>query len=90
MPSFDLLVWLCIFFLVEMQVTDWTLVSQLHFQSCVSIVRSWYVSGKHYQRTSNAWLRLQDKNAKQGITELELDAQDGGLPVEEGRRVFFR
>lgn len=36
----------------------------LYFQSDLTLIRSWYVSGTHYSRTLEHWLKLQDKNAK--------------------------
>ena len=64
--------------------------SQLYFQDDLSLVKSWYVSGQHYQQTSEHWLQRQDANAKAGLAELEKDAVAKGLSKEEGRKAFFR
>jgi len=62
----------------------------LHFQSDVTLLESWWVNGRHYGQTSEAWLKLQDKNAKNAIKELEEDAKSKGLDKEEGRKAFYR
>lgn len=63
---------------------------QLYFQDDLTLVRSWYVNGKHYGRTSEDWLKIQDSNKKSGLAELEADAVAKGLSKEEGRKAFFR
>jgi cyclopropane-fatty-acyl-phospholipid synthase len=35
----------------------------LHFQDALVLERQWRVSGTHYERTANAWLGNQDRNA---------------------------
>ncbi|OSD06740.1 S-adenosyl-L-methionine-dependent methyltransferase [Trametes coccinea BRFM310] len=62
----------------------------LYFQDDLTHIRSEYISGKHYARTSEDWLRRQDANAKQGLAELEKDAVAKGLDKNEGRKAFYR
>ncbi|RDX47884.1 S-adenosyl-L-methionine-dependent methyltransferase [Lentinus brumalis] len=62
----------------------------LYFQDDLTHVRSWYVSGKHYSRTCEDWLKIQDANAELGLAELEKDAVAKGLDKEEGRKAFYR
>jgi hypothetical protein len=62
----------------------------LHFQSDITLINSWWLDGKHYARTLEAWLQLQDRHAKQGLAELERDADSKGMGKEEGRKVFYR
>ena len=88
MPSHDLLVrprFVCSGLLLIL-----TSMSQLYFQDDLSLVKSWYVSGQHFQQTSEHWLQRQDANAKAGLAELEKDAVAKGLSKEEGRKAFFR
>ncbi|KAG8939958.1 hypothetical protein FRC03_005879, partial [Tulasnella sp. 419] len=61
-----------------------------YFQSDLTLVRSWWINGKHYARTCEDWLKLQDSHAKEGIEELERDAEAKGLAKGEGRKTFFR
>jgi len=61
-----------------------------YFQEDLSLVRSWYLNGRHYAQTSEHWLQEQDKNAKAGLAELERDAEARGLSKEEGRKTFYR
>ncbi|KAG0700841.1 S-adenosyl-L-methionine-dependent methyltransferase [Suillus ampliporus] len=61
-----------------------------YFQSDLTLVRSWYINGRHYSRTLEAWLEKQDRNARAGIKELEEDAVSKGLDKEEGRKAFYR
>ncbi|KAN0091346.1 S-adenosyl-L-methionine-dependent methyltransferase [Tylopilus felleus] len=61
-----------------------------YFQSDMTLINSWYLSGQHYSRTLEDWLRRQDRNAQQGISELEKDALSKGLSAEEGRKMFNR
>lgn len=56
----------------------------------MTLINSWYLSGQHYSRTLEDWLRRQDRNAQQGISELEKDALSKGLSAEEGRKMFNR
>ncbi|KAH8119005.1 S-adenosyl-L-methionine-dependent methyltransferase, partial [Phellopilus nigrolimitatus] len=62
----------------------------LYFQSDVTLVRSWFLNGRHYARTLEDWLLLQDRNAKEGLAELTRDAEASGLPGVEGRKAFYR
>jgi len=38
-----------------------------YFQRDLSLERSWWLSGKHYAQTLEAWLKLQDKHAKRWL-----------------------
>jgi len=62
----------------------------LYFQSDVTLLRSWYIPGTHYSRTAEDWLKTQDKNAKQGLKELQEDAVAKGKKAEEGLAAFYR
>ncbi|KAL5523586.1 hypothetical protein ACEPAG_7759 [Sanghuangporus baumii] len=62
----------------------------LYFQSDVTLVKTWFLNGKHYSRTLEAWLRLQDAHCKEGLAELEQDAKAKGLDPVEGRKAFYR
>lgn len=61
-----------------------------YFQDDVTLMRSWYISGQHYSRTCEDWLRIQDKNRREGLKELEHDAITKGRPAEEGTKAFYR
>ncbi len=43
----------------------------LYFQKDLEIVKHWHVSGKHYQKTSEAWLSNMDKHKKEILPILE-------------------
>lgn len=62
----------------------------LYFQSDLTLVKSWYLDGRHYSHTLQDWLKRQDKNAAAGLAELENDAVAKGLAKEEGRKAFYR
>ncbi|KIP11559.1 hypothetical protein PHLGIDRAFT_21522 [Phlebiopsis gigantea 11061_1 CR5-6] len=62
----------------------------LYFQDDLSLVRSWYINGKHYSQTCEDWLKRQDRNITTGIAELEKDAQAQGREGEHGRQMFYR
>ncbi|GJE97731.1 SAM-dependent methyltransferase [Phanerochaete sordida] len=62
----------------------------LYFQDDLSIVRSWWLNGRHYSRTLEDWLKRQDRNATLGLAELENDAERQGLGREHGRKTFYR
>ncbi|KII92175.1 hypothetical protein PLICRDRAFT_36965 [Plicaturopsis crispa FD-325 SS-3] len=62
----------------------------LYFQSDLTLIRSWYLDGRHYSRTLEDWLKRQDKNAKEGLRELEADAAAKGVSKEEARKAFYR
>ncbi|KAH9942400.1 S-adenosyl-L-methionine-dependent methyltransferase [Epithele typhae] len=62
----------------------------LYFQDDLTHIRSWFINGKHYGRTSEHWLEIQDANAKVGISELEKDAVAQGFDKSEGRIAFNR
>ncbi|TFK25221.1 S-adenosyl-L-methionine-dependent methyltransferase [Coprinopsis marcescibilis] len=61
-----------------------------YFQSDVALLDSWYLPGIHYSRTLEAWLRLQDTNAKEGLASLKADAIKQGKPESEGLLTFNR
>lgn len=42
----------------------------LHFQEKMSIVDHWFLSGEHYAKTSEAWLKLMDSNYSQSLKVL--------------------
>jgi hypothetical protein len=86
MPSHDLLVY-CIHIL---HTSLLIIFNQLYFQSDLTLIRSWYLDGRHYSRTLEDWLQRQDRNALSGLTELENDAQARGLSKQEGRKAFYR
>ena len=90
MPSHDLLV-RSVSRAPDYAHTSWNLtVVQLYFQDDVSLVRSWYVNGRHYAQTCEDWLVRQDSNAAAGIRRLEADAASKGVGAEEGRKMFYR
>ncbi|TDL26084.1 S-adenosyl-L-methionine-dependent methyltransferase [Rickenella mellea] len=62
----------------------------LYFQSDLTLVKSWYLDGQNYSRTLEDWLKLQDKNTKEGLAELERDAVAKGLSKDDGRKAFYR
>ena len=64
--------------------------SQLYFQDDLTLMKSWYVNGRNYSHTCEDWLKKQDRNNKQGLLELENDAEKKGLDREEGRKAFYR
>ncbi|OCB88451.1 S-adenosyl-L-methionine-dependent methyltransferase [Sanghuangporus baumii] len=62
----------------------------LYFQSDLTLVKTWFLNGKHYSRTLEAWLHLQDAHTKEGLAELEQDAKAKGLDPVEARKAFYR
>jgi len=62
----------------------------LYFQSNLTLMRSWFVSGTHYAQTFEDWLKRQDVNKKRGIEALEKDAISRGLDSEYARKTFNR
>ncbi|KAG7446577.1 S-adenosyl-L-methionine-dependent methyltransferase [Guyanagaster necrorhizus] len=62
----------------------------LYFQSDLSLIRSWYLSGTNYSRTLEDWLGLQDKNATACLKELREDAISKGKDPIEGVKAFYR
>ncbi|KZT66345.1 S-adenosyl-L-methionine-dependent methyltransferase [Daedalea quercina L-15889] len=62
----------------------------LYFQDDLTLLRSWYVNGRHYARTCEDWLVRQDSNATVSMGKLELDALNKGIGAEEGRKMFYR
>lgn len=87
MPSHDLLVRSPLFLRVSVSALT---ALQTYFQSDLTLLRSWYIDGRHYSRTLEAWLKKQDQNAKEGLAELEKDAESKGLNREDGRKAFYR
>jgi len=61
-----------------------------YFQSDLTLIRSWYINGTHYSRTCEDWLKLQDKNGKEGLTELTNDATAQENSPTEGTKTFHR
>ncbi|MBO9531397.1 MAG: class I SAM-dependent methyltransferase [Solirubrobacteraceae bacterium] len=47
----------------------------LHFQDHLTVERRWAVSGQHYARTLDAWLRRLDARAGEAIAVLEADGR---------------
>ncbi|KAF9064754.1 S-adenosyl-L-methionine-dependent methyltransferase [Rhodocollybia butyracea] len=62
----------------------------LYFQDDVKLVRSWFISGIHYSKTLEAWLKLQDENRQAGLEELQTDAKAKGNDPMEGLKAFYR
>ncbi|KAJ3881160.1 S-adenosyl-L-methionine-dependent methyltransferase [Lentinula edodes] len=62
----------------------------LYFQDDLTLVRSWYLSGTHYSKTLEAWLKLQDQNGEAGLQELQADAKAKGQDPIEGVKAFYR
>ena len=62
----------------------------LHFQDTMRIERQWLVNGKHYQKTSEAWLENTDRHSKQ-IKQLfdEIYGQGQGSIWLQRWRLFF-
>ena len=56
-----------------------------YFQKDMSLVRSSYLNGKHYSRTLEAWLALQDKNGKEAMRVLK-----ESLGEDEGTKTYYR
>ena len=67
-----------------------TACQQLYFQSDLALQRSWFIDGRNYSRTLEAWLRKQDKNAKLGMADLCRDAEARGLGKDEATKTFNR
>ena len=61
----------------------------LYYQDHLTLLSSSYISGIHYSRTLEHWLQRQDANAKQGLKELEMDAEKKGKKGE-GAKAFYR
>ncbi|KAK0213110.1 S-adenosyl-L-methionine-dependent methyltransferase [Desarmillaria ectypa] len=62
----------------------------LFFQSDLTLIRSWYLSGTNYSRTLEDWLKLQDKNATACLKKLQEDAISKGNDPIEGVKAFYR
>ena len=56
-----------------------------YFQRDLTLVRSSYLNGKHYARTLEDWLLLQDKNGKEGMRVLK-----EAMGEEEGSKTYYR
>lgn len=65
-------------------------VPQHYFQSDLTVIRDWYINGRHYAQTCEDWLKLQDKNKRKGLEELERDAKAKGSSIEESQKAFYR
>lgn len=64
----------------------------LHFQQEVVLERMWWLSGKHYAKTCEDWLKKQDANNRGGraVKALrEYASQKGSDPLEE-EKIFHR
>jgi hypothetical protein len=48
----------------------------LYFQDDLAHERTWFLNGKHYARTCEGWLKLQDRNKKVGMKALREDAKE--------------
>lgn len=62
----------------------------LYFQAQLTAVRTWYLPGTHYSRTLEDWLKVQDKNEKEGLKELHEDAKLKGTDPIEATKAFYR
>ncbi|KAJ4483879.1 S-adenosyl-L-methionine-dependent methyltransferase [Lentinula aciculospora] len=62
----------------------------LYFQDDLTLMKSWYLSGTHYSKTLEAWLKLQDRNGEVGLQELQADAKAKGQNPIEGVKAFYR
>ncbi|KAF7326283.1 S-adenosyl-L-methionine-dependent methyltransferase [Mycena kentingensis (nom. inval.)] len=62
----------------------------LYFQNDLKLLQSWYLPGTHYSRTLEDWLKLQDRNAKVGLKELEEDAKATGRSKADAVATFNR
>jgi cyclopropane fatty-acyl-phospholipid synthase-like methyltransferase len=62
----------------------------IYFQADLEFIRSWRINGKHYARTAEDWLKLQDAHALEGLAELERDAVASGRNGDEGWKTFYR
>lgn len=54
------------------------------------LLNSWYINGTHYAHTLEDWLKLQDQHKKDGLLELENDAEAKGVGKQEGTKAFYR
>ncbi|KAI5475122.1 S-adenosyl-L-methionine-dependent methyltransferase [Pseudohyphozyma bogoriensis] len=66
-----------------------------YFQRDLTLQRSWWINGKHYARTSEDWLKVQDGNSEiwKGKEDKLVEGKDGGTVEErrrEGRKSFFK
>ncbi|KZT40542.1 S-adenosyl-L-methionine-dependent methyltransferase [Sistotremastrum suecicum HHB10207 ss-3] len=62
----------------------------LYFQNDVVLLNSWYINGTHYAHTLEDWLKKQDKLKKDGLLDLENDAEAKGVGKQEGTKAFYR
>ena len=56
-----------------------------YFQRDVVLLNSTYLNGTNYARTLEAWLKNQDRHAKEGMRVLE-----DSMGAEEGRKMFYK
>ncbi|KAJ7049972.1 S-adenosyl-L-methionine-dependent methyltransferase [Mycena amicta] len=61
-----------------------------YFQTDLTLLQSWYISGTHYSRSLEDWLKLQDRNAKVGLKELQADAKANGRSEADALATFHR
>ncbi|KLO16896.1 S-adenosyl-L-methionine-dependent methyltransferase [Schizopora paradoxa] len=62
----------------------------LYFQSNLTLVRSWFVSGNHYALTFEDWIKRQDANKKDALEALEKDALSKDRDSDYARLTFNR
>ena len=61
----------------------------LHFQDHLQVESHWRVSGRHYQRTAEAWLRNLDKHRDEATASLRRVYGEGAAKMTNLWRVFF-
>ncbi|KAF7315968.1 S-adenosyl-L-methionine-dependent methyltransferase [Mycena indigotica] len=61
-----------------------------YFQNDLTLLQSWYISGTNYSRTLEDWLKLQDRNTKVGMKELQEDAKANGRSEADAVATFHR
>lgn len=63
-----------------------------YFQQDMVVQRTWWLNGRHYSRTLEDWLRLQDANNEGGssIKALQKDATVSGMTAQDGSASFYK